>query len=130
MKISRGNSDLKKIKKSMRHEKWMRALMINRDIFLHGLKQTPALHRCLVNASLVPRRFHEYYLKYKEISERLGVLPSVLPKYPRALTYFSILQVVLMKAPGYEAVYKTPLNKLNLHLKIFVNYICRVQHLV
>jgi hypothetical protein len=37
---SAGNSDFLKIKnqkKSMRHKKWMRALMINRDIFLHGL---------------------------------------------------------------------------------------------
>jgi hypothetical protein len=30
---SAGNSDFLKIKKIMRHEKWMRALMINRDSF-------------------------------------------------------------------------------------------------
>ncbi len=49
--------------------------------------------------SLVPRCFHEYYLKYVGISERAGVLGE----HPRALTYSYILQVVLMKAPGYMA---------------------------
>jgi hypothetical protein len=46
------NSDFLKIKnkkKSMRSEKWMWALMINRDIFVHGLNMFIVSMRTLNN---------------------------------------------------------------------------------